>query len=70
MHHYGGDPNERDNFKNHPCFQACVDFCERRDRSSFDPYYPDQTAGVFRADGAWGLPAAVRKGVATGLPPV
>ena len=40
MHHYGGAPNERDNFKNHPCFQACVDFCERRDRSSFDPYYP------------------------------
>ena len=47
MHHYGGDPNERDNFRDHPCFQACVNFCERRDRSSFDPYYPTRPLEYF-----------------------
>lgn len=39
-HHFGGDPNERDQYRDHPCFQLCVDFCERWDQASFDPDYP------------------------------
>ncbi len=38
-HHYGWDRNARDRFRDHPCYQACVDFCERWDQSSFDPDY-------------------------------
>jgi predicted HD phosphohydrolase len=39
-HHFGGDRNERDRYKDHPCYQSCVDFCERWDQESFDPKYP------------------------------
>jgi predicted HD phosphohydrolase len=40
IEHYGGDPDERERFADHPCYQTCVDFCERWDQSSFDPAYP------------------------------
>lgn len=40
VHHFGGDRNERDRYKDHPCYQACADFCERWDQASFDPTYP------------------------------
>lgn len=39
FHHYGDDRNARDVFKDHPWYQACVDFCERWDQCSFDPDY-------------------------------
>lgn len=38
-HHYGWDENARDEFKDHPCFNSCAEFCERWDQSSFDPDY-------------------------------
>ncbi|MGP4015387.1 HD domain-containing protein [Saccharopolyspora sp. 5N708] len=38
-HHYGGDRNARDRYRDNPHYQACVDFCERYDQSSFDPDY-------------------------------
>lgn len=38
--HYGWDENARDQFKDHPCFDSCAQFCERWDQSSFDPDYP------------------------------
>lgn len=38
-HHYGWDRNARDQFKDHPCFESCAEFCERWDQSSFDPDY-------------------------------
>jgi predicted HD phosphohydrolase len=38
-HHYGWDRNARDRFKDHPCFDACAEFCERWDQASFDPDY-------------------------------
>jgi predicted HD phosphohydrolase len=47
LHHYGGDPNQRQQFKNHPSYQACVDFCERWDQSSFDPDYQQKPLGFF-----------------------
>lgn len=37
--HYGWDENSRDEFKDHPCFDSCAEFCERWDQSSFDPDY-------------------------------
>lgn len=37
--HYGWDENARDQFKDHPCFNSCAEFCERWDQSSFDPDY-------------------------------
>ncbi|WP_079200988.1 HD domain-containing protein [Pseudomonas sp. CC6-YY-74] len=46
-HHFGGDPNERDQYRDHPCFQLCVDFCERWDQASFDPDYPTPTLEYF-----------------------
>lgn len=47
MHHYGGDPNQREAFKDHPGYQTCVDFCERWDQSSFDPDYEQEDLDFF-----------------------
>ena len=46
-HHYGWDRNARDQFKDHPVFDNCAEFCERWDQSSFDPYYPTETLEIF-----------------------
>ena len=35
----GADPNARDRHKDHPHYQATVDFCEYYDQNSFDPAY-------------------------------
>ncbi len=35
----GRDRNARDMFRDHPHFQATVDFCEKYDQMSFDPTY-------------------------------
>ena len=40
--HLGWDKNERDKYKFHPHYNACVGFCERWDQSSFDPNYPSK----------------------------
>jgi len=37
--HVGGNPDKRDTYKGHPCFDDCADFCEHWDQSSFDPEY-------------------------------
>ncbi len=47
IHHYGGDPNQREQFKDHPGYQTCVDFCERWDQSSFDPDYDQEGLAFF-----------------------
>jgi predicted HD phosphohydrolase len=39
VHHNGGDRYMRDRFKDHPWYQACVDFCEKYVQASFDPEY-------------------------------
>ena len=38
--HLGLPPNGRDEYRDHPWYQSCVDFCEHWDQSSFDPAYP------------------------------
>ena len=46
-HHYGWDRNARDQFKDHPVFDNCAEFCERWDQSSFDPVYPTEKLEIF-----------------------
>ena len=46
-HHYGWDRNARAQFKDHPVFDNCAEFCERWDQSSFDPDYPTETLDMF-----------------------
>jgi predicted HD phosphohydrolase len=37
--HMGGDKNARERFRDHPWFDATVEFCERYDENCFDPAY-------------------------------
>ncbi len=46
-HHYNWDQNARDRFKGHPSFDACAQFCERWDQSSFDPNYDYEALAFF-----------------------
>ena len=39
FHHVGLDRNEREQHKNHPYYQDCVEFCEKWDQNSFDPNF-------------------------------
>jgi predicted HD phosphohydrolase len=36
LHHFGKDPNRRDQFKGHPCFQKTAYFCEKYDSTAFE----------------------------------
>lgn len=38
-HFVGGDPNERERYKEHPWYDDCVEFCEKYDQNCFDPAY-------------------------------
>ncbi len=75
-HHYGWDRNARDEFKDHPCWQSCADFCERWDQSSFDPDYQYEPLEVFEpmVREVFGRkaydPAVLQEGVVKGLPPL
>lgn len=42
FHHLGEDPNARDRWRDHPHYQATVDFCANYDQNSFDPSYDSQ----------------------------
>lgn len=39
FHYLGMDRNIRDNFRDHPHFAACAEFCEKYDQSAFAPDY-------------------------------
>ena len=39
FHFTGADPNARDRWRDHPYYQATVDFCADYDQNSFDPDY-------------------------------
>ena len=39
FHHVGADPHARDRYRDHPHYQATVDFCAAYDQNSFDPDY-------------------------------
>ena len=51
-HHSGGDRNARDRYKDHPHYDACVEFCELYDQNCFDPDLRVAAGRVLRADGA------------------
>ena len=38
-HHTGGDRYARERYRDHPWYQATIDFCHRWDQASFDPGY-------------------------------
>jgi predicted HD phosphohydrolase len=38
-HHVGGNRNARERYRGHAYFEACAEFCERWDQTSFDPDY-------------------------------
>jgi predicted HD phosphohydrolase len=72
--HYGWDENARDAFKDHIHFQACADFCERWDQSSFDPEFATDPLESFEAlvrdvfaRKAFS-PSVIQEGVSTGVP--
>jgi len=39
FHYYEKDRNARDKFRDHEYYDACVEFCQRWDQTSFDPDY-------------------------------
>lgn len=47
FHHVGADPDARDRWADHPCYQDCVDFCANYDQNSFDPAYPSEPMEFF-----------------------
>jgi predicted HD phosphohydrolase len=47
VHHFGGNRNARDEFIDHPWYQACKDFCANWDQCSFDPDYPTEPLSAF-----------------------
>ena len=73
-HHYGWDKDARDQFKDHPCFEPCAEFCERWDQASFDPdfltrdleFFEPMLREVFTRKAY--DPAVVQEGVVNGLP--
>ena len=46
-HFFGGDPNARDRFKEHPWYQDCIDFCDQYDQNCFDPNYESLPLSFF-----------------------
>ncbi len=47
FHFIGADPNARDKFKDHPYYQATIDFCANYDQNSFDPAYESEALEFF-----------------------
>ena len=46
-HHLGGDRNARERFRDHPFFDATVQFCDEWDQPSFDPHYDTMSLKTF-----------------------
>jgi predicted HD phosphohydrolase len=47
FHYVGMDRDVRDNFRDHPHFAACAEFCEKYDQAAFDPDYDTLPLEVF-----------------------
>lgn len=47
FHHLEMDRNARDAFKDHPHYEACVNFCEHYDQNCFDPDYDNLPLDAF-----------------------
>lgn len=46
-HFFGENPELRAAFRDHPCYESCVRFCERWDQAAFDPDYPTRSLEHF-----------------------
>jgi len=46
-HYLGRDRDGREQFRGHPHFQACAEFCERWDQCAFDPDYDTLPLAAF-----------------------
>jgi predicted HD phosphohydrolase len=46
--YYGRDPNERERYRGHPYFEACVEFCARYDQAAFDPDFQHMPLEAFK----------------------
>jgi predicted HD phosphohydrolase len=49
FHHLGLDRDMRDQFRGHPHFEHCAQFCHLYDQSSFDPSYDSMPLEAFEA---------------------
>ena len=49
FHHLGLDRDLRDQFRGHPHFEHCAQFCHLYDQSSFDPAYDSMPLEAFEA---------------------
>lgn len=47
FHHLGLDRNMREQFRTHPWFDHCAEFCEKYDQAAFDPAYPSEPLAFF-----------------------
>lgn len=47
FHHLGMDQNAREQFRDHPGFDACAEFCEKYDQAAFDPDYESEPLEFF-----------------------
>ncbi len=47
FHHIGLDRNLRDQFKDHPYYDACAEFCAKYDQNAFSPAYKSEDLGFF-----------------------
>jgi predicted HD phosphohydrolase len=47
VHHFGGNRDARDQYREHPWYAACKDFCANWDQCSFDPDYASEPLAAF-----------------------
>ena len=47
VHHFGGDRNARERYRDHRWYLSCRDFCANWDQNSFDPDYPNEPLSTF-----------------------
>ncbi len=47
-HFNGADPLARDRYRDHPYYQATIDFCALYDQNSFDPHYQWEPMEFFK----------------------
>jgi predicted HD phosphohydrolase len=46
-HHCGGNRNSREIYRDHPYYQAAIDFCHNYDQNCFDPEYNSEPLEFF-----------------------
>jgi len=47
FHYLGMDRDVREQYRGHPHFEACAEFCEKYDQSAFDPAYESAPLSFF-----------------------